>query len=368
MKRVNDVRWLPDGRLIYSVAEPESFFGSACNFWEMQLDERTGKPIEKPKPLTSWSGFCMSGTSITADGKRLAFLKWAGHSISYVADLTPGGTQILRPRRFPLSESSEGAADWTADSKAIIFVSNRSGRLGIYKQPLDEDTAEPLVTEGFGRSPRVTPDGKWILYLGAEETGAPPATTPQPVMRVSIGGGLSQPLFTAKPWSLITCARSPSELCAIAEPTEDRKQEIITTLDPLRGRGSELINFALDPNDDRWDTSLSPDGTRIAATRTPGGPIYILSLRGQATQQIQVKGWSNLLSVNWSADGKGLFVSAGIQSGRVLLHVDFQGNAHVLWENAGASGETLAMPSPDGRHLAMGGWTTNGNMWMMQNF
>jgi len=63
-----------------------------------------------------------------------------------------------------------------------------------------------------------------------------------------------------------------------------------------------------------------------------------------------------------------LFVVAGIQTGRVLLHVDLQGNAHSLWENAGASGETLAAPSPDGHHLAMSGWTMDSNMWTMENF
>jgi Tol biopolymer transport system component len=81
-----------------------------------------------------------------------------------------------------------------------------------------------------------------------------------------------------------------------------------------------------------------------------------------------VKGWSNLLSLIWAWDGKGLFVAAGIRNGRDILHVDLQGNAHILWENTGGSGETLAHPSPDGRYLAFDGWTTSGNMWLMENF
>ncbi len=48
MKRVNDYFWLADGRLLYSVAEPESFSGSHCNFWEMRLDARAGTRAEKP--------------------------------------------------------------------------------------------------------------------------------------------------------------------------------------------------------------------------------------------------------------------------------------------------------------------------------
>jgi hypothetical protein len=72
--------------------------------------------------------------------------------------------------------------------------------------------------------------------------------------------------------------------------------------------------------------------------------------------------------VNWAANGQGLFVSSERRGGRMLLYVDFQGNAHPLWENVGASGETLAYPSPDGRHLVMHGHTVAGNLWMLENF
>jgi Tol biopolymer transport system component len=154
----------------------------------------------------------------------------------------------------------------------------------------------------------------------------------------------------------------------IGEPTEDGRQLIVTTIDPLKGRGPELFRFALVANDESWFLDLSPDGSRVAATRTAAGPIYILSLDGQELEHVQVKGWSNLLSLFWAADGKGLFVTAGIRNGREVLHVDLQGNAHALWEDTGGSAETLTRPSPDGRHLAINGWVTNGNMWMMENF
>ena len=365
MKRVDDLVWLPDGRLLYSVSE--SFFGS-CNFWLMTLDAQRGTPIGKPSQLTHWTGFCMSGMTVTADGKKLAFLKWAGKETSFLAELAAGGTRILTPRHFPLSESSEGPVGWTPDSKAIFFYSDRSGRGGVYKQALDQDIAEPVLTEGYGRNPRVTPDGMSILYLGPTANGAPPARGPEPVMRVSVNGGPSQQLFTARTFSLMTCARSPSARCVIGEPTEDGKQLIVTAIDLLKGRGPELFRFALVANDDNWCLDLSPDGTRVAVTRTLTGPIYILSLDGQTLQQFQVKGWNNLQSLIWAADGKGLFVTVGIQNGRKILHVDLQGNAHALWEDTGGSAETLAYPSPDRRHLAFDGWTTSGNMWMMENF
>jgi Tol biopolymer transport system component len=309
-----------------------------------------------------------SSANATADGKRLAFVRSSPHMTSYVAELAAGATRMVNLRHFPLTESSDGVTDWTADSKEVINVSNRAGDYWIYRQDLDEEAAEPVVTEGYGRNPRVTPDGKWILYLGLGDVGQPLERRPQPVMRVPIDGGASQSLFISRPWSIITCGRSPSKLCAIAEPSDDRKQLIVTALDAWKGRGAELTRFELDPTDNRWFLDLSADGTRLAITRSPAGPLYILSVSGQLIRQIIVKGWSNLLEFTWAADGKGLFVVSGLPGRHVLLYVDLQGNAHPLWESPGASGETIAKPSPDGRHLAIQTWTMSSNMWLMQNF
>jgi hypothetical protein len=82
---------------------------------------------------------------------------------------------------------------------------------------------------------------------------------------------------------------------------------------------------------------------------------------------VTVKGWNLLNNVNWWADGKGLYVASLNKRGSVLLSVDLQGNARVLWDQAGGAG-TYGLPSPDGRHLAMLGWTVNSNIWMLENF
>jgi hypothetical protein len=166
----------------------------------------------------------------------------------------------------------------------------------------------------------------------------------------------------------MSCARSPSELCAIAESTEDRTQEVITSVDPVNGRGSELARIALDPNDNSWFFALSWDGTRIAATRTAAGPIYVLPVHGQDVQQIKVKGWDRIGNFTWAADGRWLFVVVPVRGGQVLLHVDLQGNAHILWEHIGAPNETIAWPSPDGRHVAIQTWTQAANLWLMEDF
>jgi len=372
MKRVHGAVWLSDGRLLYSAKEPKSPSG-ACNFWALSIDLRTGRPIGKPQRLTNWEASCMGAMSVTADQRQLVFLRSEGHYTGYMADLTEGGTRIQNLRHFPLSESPGAVSDWSPDSNTLILLLNRSGLNGLYKQPgkhpLDSDIPEgPLVNPPDGsRNARVTPDGQWILYFGKEKTEVP-STKAEPVTRVSINGGPSQQLFVAAAGAILFCGSMRSAGCVIAERSEDKKQAIISSLDPLTGRGPELMRLALDPNEDRWFLILSHDGSSIAFTKTPASSIQIFSRQGHRIRQIRVKGWSNLLVYDWAPDGSGFYVDAGSHGGHVLLYVDLQGNANRLWESPGASYQMYLRSSPDARHLAIGTFTTKANMWLMENF
>jgi serine/threonine protein kinase len=356
---IYDVSWLSDGRLIYPKSEPEIIGGNICNFWETRLDSRTGKLIQKPRRLTSWSGFCMTDLTVTADAQKLAFLKWASRFTTFVAALDPNGDRISTSMHFTPSESVDLPLDWTPDGNTLILYSNRTGQGGIYRQNVDENSPTPIIVgSDILEMARVTADGNWILYLRREKPDGP-----ELVMRIPLAGGVSQLVSTARRGAEIVCAKSASQLCAIAEPTDDHRQLTITALDAVKGRDAELASFSLDPREDAWFVDVSPDGTRISAITSPAGPIYIRSLRGGAENQIHVKGWSNLRSLTWAANGNSFFVGTGGDG--TLLHVDFRGNATVLQK------DTLSFcvrAAPDGRHLAVAQHTMERNLWMMENF
>jgi eukaryotic-like serine/threonine-protein kinase len=362
--RIRDFSWLPDGRLIYALAEPDPN-GSSCNYWETRIDPASGKPSEEPRRLTNWGGFCMADTSVAADGKRLAFQKWSAQGSVYIADLQANGKRITIPRRLTLSEDSNRPSAWTADSKAVFFQSNFNGHLGIFKQSLNEDTAEPVVTGSEDVAyARMSPDGAWLLYMvGPPEAGS---STPVSLMRVPTTGGPPQTVLTARLEGTPRCARSPATLCAIAEQSQDREQVIFTAFDPVKGRGRELVRFHIGANTDySWD--LSPDGDRIAILRLSEDRLHVLSLSSHMTQEVAVKGWNFGQALDWATDGKGLFVSSPTEKGSALLHVDLQGDANVLWEQNGHV-DTWGVPSPDGRHLAIYGFVRNSNIWLIDNF
>ncbi len=384
--------WSPDGRMIYSLEEPGPI-GESCNFWDVRLHSTTGQPLDQPERLTHWAGYCMDSSSTTADGKRLAFRKWAWHGNIYVADLEAEGTRISNLRRFTLHEGRNYPAAWTPDSKDVIFGSYRDGQWGLFKQPLATDKTEAIATVAASKSlsdyglddfwsatARVSPDGTWLLYLTADPENGSTSTvlTQTRLMRVSIAGGAPDLVLKARTYHRPACAAPPASFCLISEQTPDLKQLIFTAFDPVKGRTHELARFDTDPvsrypNDYLWD--LSPDGSSIAIIQRSGAAIHLLRLGRASSSVISVKGWNSLQSVNWTSDGTGLFASSTTKTGASVLRVDLDGNARVLWEQKGNIGPDVAptsapwaLASPDGRHLAIYEWSLSGNMWMLENF
>ena len=179
------------------------------------------------------------------------------------------------------------------------------------------------------------------------------------------------------------CARYPANLCVIAEQTLNRKKLIFTAFDLMKGQGHELTRLDTDPAAFGYVWDLSPDGTQIADLRYSEGRIHILQLDGQPSQEVVAKGWNSFLSLNWAADAKGFFVSSLTPGGSALLHVDLKGKAHVLWQEKGSTAPwngpssagwiagpsaPWAVPSPDGRYLAIQATVTNATVWLLEGF
>jgi len=364
LKNVDDSVWLPDGQFVYSVSEHE-WNHPTCKYWEERFDTRTGKRVEKSRQLKNWPQACMRSPFVTKDGKRLAFLEREGHPTVNLADIAIGNRQIRNLRHFTLSESSDMPWSWTSDSKNLFFFSYRNGPLTLYRQPLDQDSAEQLATlPDPSHDPAPTPDQKWILFI-AGDFQAPPVE--RPIMRIPANGGTPVQVSIAKYSSALMCALPPSNVCLIAEPTDDHKELILSVLDAFKGRGAEVARFGMDPNEGDWWTDLSPNGSQIAFLRGPAGPLSVFSLRDHSTRKIPLKGSSNLRTLNWSSNNDGLFVSDVAQGNTRLLYLNLRGKSSVLEERSGGEGSGVHQ-SPDGRHLAISTWTLSGNMWMMENF
>ncbi len=245
--------------------------------------------------------------------------------------------------RLTPAEGRYRLSAWTPDSQAVIFLSKRNGKWGIYIQGLTEERPEPIVLSISGHSiqpdeqghavPRISPNGDFVLYTVVEHQT--PSSLRTQVMRVPVTGGAPQMVLTGQFYGPSDCARSPATVCVVAEQSQDLKQLIFTAFDLQRGRGAELARTAMHPETEyKW--ALSPDGTRIAIINRSEGRIHLVSLQGKPADDIVLRDWTSLAEVTWAPDGNGLYVSSLVQDGAVLLHVDLLGSSQVIWKQQGA--------------------------------
>jgi hypothetical protein len=362
--------WLPDGRLIYSLRNPPHGNGS---LWVLQIDPHEGKPVGKPRLVSKFDTSAAFGLSATSDGKTIAFTRKASPGTIHIADIGTNRTRIASMKRLTLNEYHNQAHTWSPDSRSIISWSSRNGRTGLFRYFLDSDSEEPLVGGANNiAGAAVSPDGSWLLYLDCNQEGGCGNTLPMnraplvPLMRVPLAGGTPALVLKTKQYGRPRCAVSPSNLCVIAEQSEDGQPLIFTAFDAVKGRGDELCRFETERGAG-YNWALSFDGTRIAILKGGDSRIHTIHLNGQPSSETVVRRWSNLEKLFWASDGKGWFTSAKTEAGWTLLHVDLEGNAERLWEHQGPS-LVHAVPSPDGRHLAINARSMSGNAWMLENF
>ncbi|MGA2606525.1 MAG: winged helix-turn-helix domain-containing protein [Terriglobia bacterium] len=378
-KNFEGLVWLSDGRLIYPQAEPPPN-QSYDNLWEIKADPRTGEPVGKPSRVTNWVDTHFWGLSASADGKRLAFIKGNPQADVYVGELEANGRRLKAPKRLTLDEHYDIPFGWTPDGKAVLFVSDRNGSLNIFKQALDQDSAEALTAGSephlemddclSGGAPRLSPDGLWILYSEAtRKDDSESSAAPHRLMRFPVAGGPSEFVLEAGVLPQIRCALPPATLCVLGEWNRAQKQLVLTALDPLKGRGRELARIKAQRPSGIVGWALSQDASRIAYSQydEQEGRIRILSLNDKTSADVVVRNWHSFLALAWAPDGKGLFVSCVRPNAFAILYTDLQGRAYPLWEREGSL-KSWALPSPDGRHLAILGPTWDSNAWLLENF
>jgi Tol biopolymer transport system component len=286
----------------------------------------------------------------------------------YIARLEANGTRLRTPQRLTLDERRDLPWSWTPDSKQVLFGSDRDGAFHIFRQAPEQTTPELLVG-GWQQSmlPRITPDGTQIVYLQYRQ--AFDSSDVIRMMRMPVNGGPPELVLEGRAITNLQCARPPSTLCLYSQ-VEGRRMEFFS-FDPLRGKGQEVAHLE-DEMPYFFNWSLSPDGSMLAMAKKMDiavqPEIRLLTLKDGKERILKLTTWSGISALDWAADGKNLWVSASTTTGiNGLLSVDLQGRARPVWEQTKMA-VGWAIPSPDGRYLAMWQASGNANVWMVENF
>jgi hypothetical protein len=92
-----------------------------------------------------------------------------------------------------------------------------------------------------------------------------------------------------------------------------------------------------------------------------------LSLSDGRKRDIAVPGWVQIYGLDWAADGRSLWVTAYNMKGtRALLNVGLDGNTRTMLSYQNQDLE-WAIPSPDGRRLAIVKDSNSSNVWLLEN-
>jgi Tol biopolymer transport system component/DNA-binding winged helix-turn-helix (wHTH) protein len=362
LKLGDALAWAPDGRLIYSLAEPPPN-QSGSNLWAVPLDSTTGRPIGAATRLTNSPDKKM-GLSVSANGKSLVFLKWSGAPQIYLAQIETRTGRLSSPRRLGLPEGRNLPYAWTSDSKSVLFTSDRDGPTHLFRQAVDQPAPDLLVG---GKDSvilaRANSDGSEILYLVSSDGHDNPGYAK--IMRVPLSGGAAKLVLQDEAIGNLQCAHSPSVLCVFSQSLPNAVRFVL--FDPVSGAKKELTSIE-GATGYKYNWSLSPDGSAIATAVWRGNQIQFLSTTNGSTRSLVVKGQGGILALDWGADGRSLWASSSAPSGAErLIHIDMRGEMRPMLEDPDRD-IGWAIPSPDGRRVAL--WEASGsaNAWSLQGF
>ena len=355
--------WSPDGRL-YFAPQPQSKSGSQDHsIWSVAVDPISGKALGQPQELLKTLGW-IGGLSASQAGKRLVFWRSDVSRQTFISEFDRNTRKMSSPRRLTLDQSvSNMPVDWTADSKAVVFASNRNGKYGIYKQALDETTSAVLVETVRAQVtlPRLSGDGREVLYAESERPNDPYA--PVRLLAVPLTGGTPRVILSEPGIINFLCAKPPSSVCMLNESSG--QSNLSTLLDLNKGRGRVVAKSA---SFDNW--GISPDGSTLVLVPTGAkGGVRFLSIDSGIAKDVVVKDWPVLKSADWYADSKTILsVSVNSQRRPVILGIDMEGNAKVLLEGNRSNPFGWLIPSPDGKYAALAVDTGESNVWMVENY
>ena len=204
----------------------------------------------------------------------------------------------------------------SADGRTLAFVSDRTGDPAIWTMDIDGGNPSMVLKTDSEPYPALSPDGKWIAFTA---TGAGFWPT---LRRVASNGGSAVEL-NDRLWLQPAISPDGKWIAGfyVDHPSGTQKYpDSIAVISSDGGRLRQVIPIA-----DSVSTSAgirwSPDGRQLTYVehREEGANIWSRPWDGGAPHRMtKLRGYT-LFSFAWSADGKQLALSRGIQASDVVL-------------------------------------------------
>ena len=218
---INSAAALPDGRVLFLRYPPGS--DRCSQLWEVRTDPATGAFRGAPRMVANPVGDSLhsdnlDGMKATADGRRVMVLRRADSDAVFVGDLERSPLCVSHVHRLTLDQRASYPHAWTADSRAVIFESDRNGGYDIFKQRPDQRTPDTIVATPLAEvMPQLTPDGRSVLYAARADG---PKPHDYKLMRVPVAGGTPEEVPIAGRLDEFRCALNLGRRCVLRTSVE----------------------------------------------------------------------------------------------------------------------------------------------------
>ena len=342
--------WSRDGKSIAFVASGGGD-RTRSNISLLSLTDYGAREITSPPP-----GYLDRAPTFSPDGNQLAFIRSSVAGVSndvYVMSSRGGHPKRLTFDNRPIM----GPPTWTADSRELIFSSNRGAATGLWRVLATGCLPEPVAgTVGEATWPSIPSNGKNMLVYeqGLSKTN---------IWRLKLKDEIhldsqASPLVSEK-GNKMRPQLSPDGK-KIAFESDRLGFWDIWTCDLEKGDCDQVTSLHGTAGRARW----SPDGRYIAFEFHPNehSEVYVVEVPGGIPHILPTVPGADNLSPSWSRDGKWLYFASKHGSDPFQIwKTTVQGGAPVqLTVRGGISAEE----SFDGRYLYYSKYE-QGGVWRM---
>jgi Tol biopolymer transport system component len=272
---------------------------------------------KRARPFTSGASKYegLGGVAWTPDGK-VVYDSETGTDSLWILD-----SDGHRPRQLTPSSNYDFQPVVAPDGRTIVFVSDRSGKLNLWRIDADGGDLKQLTRGDSDRHPQISPDGKWVVYVSPSARAG--RTT---LWKIRLEGGepveLTQRGISGRP------GISPDGR-RIAFPSYDAEtnKSSIDIMPFDGGEPTERVELPPDAGSSQGAPQglwWAPDGHSIYCVRTSKGVsnLWSLPLGGGQPKQLTAFDADLIFAYAWSRDGKQLAVARGRISSDVVLITD----------------------------------------------
>lgn len=246
------------------------------------------------------------GADWTSDGKIVYSAIDAGNADIFM--ISEDGSQRTQLTSDPSAEISPRLS---ADGRFLVFLSNRTGRMEVWRSDANGTNAIQLTERGHVRDLVIAPDGETVYYLAADGDARN-----ESLWRVSINGEHNARLTERTTRSASVSPDGKTLAAYISNPETNAMGLALLSAET----GQVVKNLETPPNDDISFTAWSRDGNSLFLVLRKDKPVSLWRLPLSDGQPQQLREWENdaIFRLAISRDGRRLFYEVGNELNSVM--------------------------------------------------